>query len=85
MDFEKFISHPFRIVNGRFESVGNVCYGNYTVQKFGWGGNEYKIAGDYSAHDYSIDTDAYGDWYLKKGYTTVCRLYHQGGENWTMY
>ncbi|MBQ2809851.1 MAG: hypothetical protein IKA43_04920 [Clostridia bacterium] len=83
MSFEEFIKQPFEIVNGRFESKGS-AWGNYTVQKFGWGGNEYKISGDYSANEYSIDTDAYGDWYLKKGYQEICRLYHLGGENWTM-
>lgn len=84
MSFEELISEGFEIENGRFykRSGGITCY---YVQKFGWGGNEYKIAGDYSANEYSIDTDAYGDWYLKRGYTEICRLVHLGGESWRKY
>lgn len=85
MIFDDVIRNDFKIEDGKFYEKTGYSWLGYSVQKFGWGGNEYKIVGDYSAADYSIDTDAYGDWYLRKGYSQVVRLYHHGGENWTSY
>ena len=82
MDFEEYIKHNFEICDGKFTSYS--ASGYFTVQKFGWGGNEYKVIGHGADYDtgYSIDKDSYGDWYLMRGYTKVCALIHLGGENW---
>ena len=81
MNFEDYIKDDFEIRDGWFWASGWI---SYRVQKFGWGGNEYKVIGTGGDYDpgYSVDTDAYGDWYLKKGYEKICRLTHLGGENW---
>jgi len=82
MSFDELIRDGFEIRDGKFypRTGGSTCF---TVQKFGWGGDEYKINGDYDVTcNYSINTDAYGEWYLMRGYTKVCALQHLGGENW---
>ncbi|MBQ7761479.1 MAG: hypothetical protein IJ400_05425 [Clostridia bacterium] len=85
MNFAEYIEYDFEIRDGVFYSYS--AWGNYRVQKFGWGGDEYKVIGMGADYDpgYSVEKDTYGDWYLKKGYEKICRLTHLGGENWRKY
>ena len=85
MRFEDLIKKDFEIKDGKFYER-NGSYTGFYIQRAAWSNDKYIISGDYSASDYSITTAQWSNnWYLYKGYSEVCRLYHRGGENWTSY
>ena len=84
MDFKKLIQGDFEICNGRFSPRND--YGTcYYLREEAWVKDSFLVVGDYSANDYYVKADAYGVWYLYRGYDPVIRLYHQGGLNWKSY
>lgn len=85
MKFEDLIKNDFQIRDGKFYERAGGWTGIY-IEKEAWSKNRYIIRGDNSAGDYNIAIAPWSNnWYLYRGYTEVCILYHHGGENWTSY
>lgn len=81
VDLEKLALDGFKLLNGRiYDRYGaSVLEYDASVRE---GRGEYHFT-NYSYSAYSIVKSVhYNEWYLKKGYSEVCRLRHLGGENW---
>ena len=83
VDMENLLREGFSVRNGRLCNRIGCVIGSVYVQQFGWGSpcTEYRFS-DYDLRDYSIQKDAYGDWYLMRGYQKIRELRYSGGENW---
>ena len=82
MTFEELISKGFQIENGKFYTR-EFEYTGFELSPFGFGEPiQYVVRGIGIENEYRILQDAYGNWYLRKNYSMIKRLYHQGEKNW---